>query len=237
MIDILAIGAHPDDIELTSSGTLLVQKELGKSIALVDLTRGELGTRGTAEIRDEEARNAAKILGIEHRINLELKDGFFEEDEASLKKLVAAIRYFRPKIVLGNAIVDRHPDHARGASFISRACFLSGLIKIETMHGNVVQEAHRPDAVYHFIQDRFIKPDFVVDITPHFNKKMEAIMAFKSQFYNEENTEPQTAISSLDFIKYLEGRAREMGRLIGVTFGEGFTTERPLGITDLGSFF
>jgi N-acetylglucosamine malate deacetylase 1 len=237
MIDILAIGAHPDDVELAAGGTLLVQSSLGKTTAIVDLTRGELGTRGNAELREAEAKVSAGILNLKERINLDLADGFFEADEFSLLKLVVAIRYFKPNIVLANAIEDRHPDHSRAADFISRACFLSGLRKIETRRGDEVQESFRPKAVYHFIQDRFIQPDFVVDITEHFSKKMEAVKAFKSQFYNADNTEPTTPISSLDFLNYLESRAREMGRLIGCTFGEGFTAERPIGLKDLNTIF
>jgi len=234
MIDILAIGAHPDDVELGAAGTLLRQMHRGNSIAICDLTAGELGTRGDKHSRAIEAANSSKILGIEHRINLELKDGFFGTDEASLLKLVAVIRHFKPRIVLANAIYDRHPDHGEGSKFASKASFLSGLRKIETKFNDVIQEEHRPSAVYHYVQDRFITPDFVVDITPYFDKKMEAIFAFSSQFYNPNSAEPETPISSKNYIQFLEGRAREMGRMIGVTYGEGFKIERPLGIKDLG---
>ena len=230
MIDILAIGAHPDDVELACSGTLLHHAALGHSFAIVDLTAGELGTRGTAETRAVEAAEAAQILGAKERINLGLKDGFFLPDEASLRKLIEAIRYFKPRIVLANAIEDRHPDHGKGADFISRACFLSGLPKIETAFQGKPQEAHRPAAVYHFIQDRFIKPDLVVDITPYYDTKMKAIMAFKSQFYNPNSPEPQTPISSSEFMAAHIGRARDMGRIISAEFGEGFTVERAPGV-------
>jgi bacillithiol biosynthesis deacetylase BshB1 len=230
MIDILAIGAHPDDVELACSGTLLHHAALGHTFAIVDLTAGELGTRGSAETRAVEAADAAQILGAKKRINLGLKDGFFLPDEANLRKLIEAIRYFKPRIVLANAIDDRHPDHGKGADFISRACFLSGLPKIETAFQGQPQEAHRPAAVYHFIQDRFIKPDLVVDITPYYDTKMKAIMAFKSQFYNPNSAEPQTPISSNEFMAAHMGRARDIGRIISAEFGEGFTVERAPGI-------
>lgn len=230
MIDILAIGAHPDDVELACSGTLLHHAAQGLSFAIVDLTAGELGTRGTAETRAVEAAEAAQILGAKERLNLGLKDGFFLPDEESLRKLIEAIRYFKPRIVLANAIEDRHPDHGKGADFISRACFLSGLPKIETTFRGQKQEAYRPSAVYHFIQDRFIKPDLVVDITPYYDTKMKAIMAFKSQFYNPNSPEPQTPISSSEFMAAHIGRARDLGRIISAEFGEGFTVERAPGV-------
>lgn len=233
MTDILAIGAHPDDIELGAAGTILLHRALGHSVVLVDLTKGELGTRGTPQQRAEEAAAAAGILGVEHRVNLELKDGFFGNDEESLLKLVAVIRQFQPRIVLSNAIGDRHPDHGSGASFASKACFLAGLRKIETWHEGQPQEAFRPGAVYHYIQDRFIKPDLVVDITDYFHAKMDAVKAFASQFFKPGSGEPETPISSENYLKFLEGRAREMGRIIGATYGEGFTCERAPGIKDL----
>jgi len=233
MADILAIAAHPDDAELAASGTLLAHKALGYSIAIVDLTRGELGTRGSADLRDLEALKSAQILGLTERMNLALQDGFFESDQASLLKLIAAIRYLKPTIVLANAVHDRHPDHGRSGSFISRACFLAGLPKVETEYLGQIQVAHRPKSVFHYIQDRYITPDFVVDITPHFETKMAAIQAFGSQFYNPENTEPMTPISSAEFLQFLDGRARDMGRLIGVTYGEGFTVERPPGVSNM----
>lgn len=234
MIDILAIGAHPDDVELGAGGTLLLHKSLGYNIGICDLTAGELGTRGDANTRAMEAASSSKILGVEHRINLGLKDGFFGNDESSLLKLVAVIRHLKPKIILANASSDRHPDHGEGAKFASKASFLAGLRKIETTYLGDAQAAHRPQSVYHYIQDRFNSPDFVVDITPFFDKKMESIFAFSSQFYNPNSAEPETPISGKNYISFLEGRAREMGRIIGATFGEGFTHERPIGIKDLG---
>jgi bacillithiol biosynthesis deacetylase BshB1 len=235
MVDILAIGAHPDDIELSAGGTLLLHKAMGKSIAIVDLTLGELGTRGTAETRIDESKKSAQILGIKERLNLKLKDGFFIADENSLLKLIVAIRYFQPKIVLANAIEDRHPDHARAAEFAKQACFLSGLKKIVTDYKGKTQLPYRPAAVYHYIQEKYIKPDFVVDIGPWFTKKMEAIKAFETQFYDPNNATENTPISGEDYLKFLEGRAREMGRMIGVEFAEGFTSSKVPGISDLFS--
>jgi bacillithiol biosynthesis deacetylase BshB1 len=233
MIDILAFGAHPDDVELAAGGTLCRHTAAGNKVVIADLTRGELGTRGDASRRETEANKAAQILGVQQRVNLGLADGFFEADENSLKRLVEVIREFRPRVVLGNAVYDRHPDHGRAAGLISRACFLAGLRKIKTHANGTEQEAWRPASVYHFIQDRFIKPDLVVDISETFTQKMQSIMAFQSQFYNPESQEPETPISSKEFLQYIESRAREMGRLIGVEFGEGFTTERPVGVGNL----
>jgi bacillithiol biosynthesis deacetylase BshB1 len=233
MIDILAVGAHPDDVELGAGGTLLQQRSIGHSIAIADLTAGELGTRGSAELRAEEASKSASILGIAQRVNLGLKDGFLGNDEAALLKMVAVIRQFQPQLVLANAVKDRHPDHGSGASFVSKACFLAGLRKIETSFEGKTQKVWRPKAVYHYIQDRFINPDIIVDISPWFEKKMEAIMAYSSQFYSPDSSEPETPISSENYLKFLEARAREMGRVIGATYGEGFTAERPLGTKNL----
>lgn len=230
---ILAIGVHPDDVELGAGGTLALHKSVGYEITIADLTKGELGTRGDAETRAMEAAAAAEILGAEERVNLGLSDGFIAEDENSLMKLIQVIRKFKPDIVLCNAIRDRHPDHGRGASFAARACFLSGLRRIETEMGGMQQAAWRPASVYHYIQDRFIHPDVVVDITAFFEKKMDSVKAFKSQFHNPDSNEPETPISSADYLHFLESRAREMGRLGGVKFGEGFTRETPVTVTDL----
>lgn len=233
-VDILAVGAHPDDVELTCAGTLLHHKNLGYSIGIVDLTAGELGTRGNAQTRAEEARISAEILGLKHRINLALPDGFFSEDEHSLRKLIGAIRTLKPKVVLANAVADRHPDHGRGGSFISRACFLAGLLKIETTDTDgKLQLPHRPQAVYHYIQDRYLIPDLVVDITPWFDTKMASVKAYGTQFFSGDNHGPETPISSPDFLYFIESRARDFGRLIGVRYGEGFTVERAVGINDL----
>lgn len=234
-VDILAFAAHPDDIELASSGTVLKHIEMGYTVGIVDLTQGELGSRGSAEIRSQESSESAKILGISFRKNLKLKDGFFEINEQSLSLVIQEIRSAEPKIVLANSLSDRHPDHGRASQLISRACFLSGLPKIITHQNNVPQNPHRPKSVFHYIQDYNIGPDFIVDITNQYDRKMKSILAFKSQFYNpnESQNEPITPISSKEFMDFLEGRALEFGRLIGTKYGEGFKVDRPIGIDDL----
>lgn len=232
-LDLLVFAAHPDDAELSCSGTILKHMELGYKVGIVDLTRGELGTRGTPELRDQEAAKASAILGIQVRHNLKLQDGFFRKDKESLLKLIEMIRLYKPEIVLCNAEDDRHVDHGRGGDLAEEACFLSGLRKIQSFWNGEEQEAWRPKAVYHYIQDRMMKPDLVVDITPYFDKKLESIMAFSSQFYNPESNEPETPISGQDFIDFVKGRAGQFGRLIQVKYGEGFTVKRPPGIEDL----
>lgn len=229
-VDILAVGAHPDDVELSVGGTLAKHVHFGKKVAIVDLTQGELGSRGTKETRYEEAAAASKILGISHRFNLQLEDGFFNDDKESLLKLIVQIRRFQPKIVLANAVTDRHPDHGKGADFIRKACFLAGLIKIETIWQGEKQEKWRPQSVYHYIQDRHIKPDFVVDVTGFEAKKMEAIRAYKTQFFDPQSKEVETPISGADFFELLTGKMRLLGREIGVEFAEGFTCERTPGV-------
>ncbi|WP_221391352.1 bacillithiol biosynthesis deacetylase BshB1 [Dyadobacter sp. NIV53] len=240
-LDILAITAHPDDVELCCSGTLLAQMALGKKVGIVDLTRGELGTRGTPEGRILEGLEAARIQNIAIRENVGLKDGFFKNDEESQKAIIHYIRKYQPDIVITNSIDDRHPDHGRGAQLVSDSCFYSGLRMVETLDENgQPQEAWRPKNVFHSVQDRYIKPDFVVDITPFHDQKLQAIRAFKSQFhipeYDATSNEPQSYISSPDFLEFTIARAREMGHSIGVTFGEGFTTCRKLGVKDLSVF-
>ncbi len=232
-IDLLAFAAHPDDVELTASGTLLRHKSLGYRIGIVDLTRGQLGTRGTAEDRDRESADAARIMDLDVRENLGMDDGFFRNDPAHQLRVIEAIRAYQPEIVICNAVSDRHIDHGRASTLVSESCFLSGLRKIETVRNGKSQEAWRPKAVYHSIQDRYIHPDLIVDITPFIEKKREAILAYKTQFYNPDSSEPQTPISSSDFLDFLDARAREFGRTIGVTYGEGFTVERTPGIDDL----
>ncbi len=234
-VDILAFAAHPDDVELASSGTVLKHIEMGYTVGIVDLTQGELGSRGSAEIRSLESAESAKILGIAFRKNLKLADGFFEINDHSLSLIIQEIRAAQPKIVLANSLSDRHPDHGRASQLVSRACFLSGLPKIVTLLNNVPQNPHRPKSVYHYIQDYNIGPDFIVDITKQYEKKMQSILAFKSQFYNpnELQNEPSTPISSKEFMDFLEGRALEFGRLIGTKYGEGFKIDRPIGIEDL----
>ena len=232
-LNILAFGAHPDDVELGCGGTLLKHIDSGDTVGIIDLTRGELGTRGTAEMRDSEASESSKVLGIAFRDNMGFRDGFFCNDEIHQLEIIKRIRYHQPDIVICNAVTDRHTDHRMGAELISKACFLSGLRKIETQYLNKVQLAWRPAAVYHYIQDRYLKPDVIVDITPFIEKKLDAIRCFKSQFYDPTSNEPVTAISTKEFIDFLNGRAMEMGRLIGVTYGEGFTTERSIGVKKL----
>ena len=234
-LDLLVLAAHPDDAELGAGGTIVKYGNEGKKVGIVDFTRGELGTRGTEKTRSEEASAAAKILKLTARENLGLADGFFEHSKENLLSVIYAIRKYRPEVVLINAPTDRHPDHGKGAKLALDACFLSGLRKIETEDNGVSQDHWRPNTVYHYIQDRFIKPDFVVDISSTFDKKMEAILAFKTQFYNPEINEPQSPISGEDFIKYLEGRAREMGRIGGVDLGEGFILTRPALVNDIFS--
>ncbi|MEO8147611.1 MAG: bacillithiol biosynthesis deacetylase BshB1 [Bacteroidia bacterium] len=234
--DILAIGAHPDDVEISAAGTLLVHLALGKTVGIMDLTQGELGTRGTAETRDEEATNAAKILGVHFRENLKMKDGFFQNDSEHQLEIVKRIRKYQPEIVLCNAIEDRHPDHGRSSKLVSDACFLAGLSKIETEYEGIKQNAWRPKAVYHYTQDRHIKPDFVVDISNYILKKEEALRAYKTQFHDPQSDEPQTYISSPEFFQSIRNRNSEFGRQIGVSFAEPFTVERFVGVKNLFDF-
>jgi N-acetylglucosamine malate deacetylase 1 len=232
-LDILAIGVHPDDVELSCAGTLLRHIAAGYKAGILDLTPGELGTRGTPEIRREEATKAAKILGVATREIMNLKDGFFTGGNEEMLEVVKRIRKYRPEIVLCNAVSDRHPDHGRAAKLVSEACFYSGLRKIETEHEGVAQEAWRPKAVYHYIQDRHIVPDLVIDVTPYINKKLEAIQAFSSQFFDPKSKEPVTPISTPDFLEQVKGKMRVVGRDIHVEFAEGFTVERAVGVEDL----
>ena len=232
-LDILAFAAHPDDIELACSGTLMKHIQQGKKVGIIDLTQGELGSRGSAELRHEEAQNASAIMGVSVRENLKMEDGFFQHSKENLLKVIEQIRRFKPEIVLANAIEDRHPDHSRAAKLVSEACFLAGLRKVETEFNGIKQEAFRPRTVYHYIQDRYIKPDFVIDITEFYDRKMEAIMAFKSQFYDPNSNEPKTPISGKDFLESLHGRMSEYGRSIGTLYAEGFTSERSVGVHSL----
>lgn len=232
-LDILAFGAHPDDVELGCGGTIAKEVALGKKVGIVDLTRGELGTRGSVEIRNQESANASKILGISVRENLDMKDCFFVNDEAHQLEIVKMIRKYKPEIVLCNAIEDRHIDHGKGGSLVSDACFLSGLRKIETEVNGEKQEAWRPKLVYHYIQWINIKPDFVVDITEYNDVRIEAILAYSSQFYNSESDEPITVIATKNFKESLNYRAQDLGRLIGTDYAEGFTVERYLAVNSL----
>jgi bacillithiol biosynthesis deacetylase BshB1 len=233
-LDILVLAAHPDDAELGCGGTIAKHIAAGKKVGVVDLTRGELGTRGTPQSRHEEATASSKILGLSARENLELKDGYFQNDTESQLKVIRAIRKFRPDIVLANAIYDRHIDHGKGATLAHDASFLSGLAKIETVGDDgKKQEAWRPSVVYHYIQSLFLEPDFVVDITGYWDIKMEAIRAFKTQFFDPQSNEPETYISKPGFLKMLEARAIEYGHAIGTTHGEGFTVRRYVGVKNL----
>lgn len=233
-VDLLCITAHPDDVEISMSGTVLKHIALGYTAGLVELTAGELGTRGSAELRLEEAEAARKVLGVAFRYQLGLADGFFRADGPSLLKVVAAIRRHQPRVVLTNAIQDRHPDHGRSAALVAEACFLSGLRRIETSETDgTAQEAWRPTTVLHAIQDHWIQPDLIVDITAHWSKKQEALACFGSQFYDPASDEPQSPIANPDFMPFLEGRHRQLGRLIGTTYAEGFTAMRPPGVEDV----
>lgn len=236
-LDILVFGAHPDDAELGAGATIAKEVASGKKVGIIDLTRGELGTRGTAEIRDKEAAAAAKILGISFRENLEFADGFFINDKEHQMAVIRCVRKYRPDIVLCNAINDRHIDHAKGSKLISDACFLSGLVKIDTKFegDDQWQDAWRPKQVYHYIQWKNLKPDFVVDVSGYIAKKIEAIQAYSSQFYDPSSEEPKTPISSKNFTDSVDYRARDLGRLIGVDHAEGFTAERYIGVNDLSA--
>lgn len=232
-LDILAIAAHPDDVELCSSGTLIKHVQLGYKVGIVDLTQGELGTRGNAQLRLKEAEAAGVKMGVAVRKNLGLPDGFFDLGLENKRRIVECIRKYQPRIVLTNAMTDRHPDHGRASQLVSESCFLSGLVKFQTVSDGKTQDRWRPEVVYHFIQDRYIKPDFCVDITPFVEQKREAIMCFKSQFYNPGSDEPDSPISGKDFLDFVFARSRDFGRTIGVDYAEGFNVERPVGARDL----
>lgn len=232
-VDILAIAAHPDDIEISASGTLMKHIALGKKVAIVELTEGELGSRGTFETRREEAAASTKIIGVHHRVNLQMADGFFELSKENKLKLITQIRRFQPQVVLANALSDRHPDHGRAAQLVNEACFLSGLVKIETEFEGKKQEHWRPRSLFHYIQDVYHKPDFVVDITPFVDKKIEALQAFKTQFFDPNSSEPKTPISGKEYFDFLKGRWMDFGRSIGVQYAEGFNVSRPVGVEDV----
>jgi bacillithiol biosynthesis deacetylase BshB1 len=232
-LDILAFGAHPDDVELGCAGTLAKEIRGGKKIGIVDLTRGELGTRGSAEIRDKEAAEAAKILGVSVRENLGMRDGFFINDEPHQLRIIEMLRKYRPEIVICNAVEDRHIDHGKGSALVSDACFLSGLRKIETKCDGEIQQAWRPKAVYHYIQWKNLAPDVVVDISDFIDVKQRAILAYGSQFYDPGSKEPVTPIATKNFLQSLHYRAQDLGRLIGTEYAEGFTVERLLAVNRL----
>lgn len=234
-LDILAFGVHPDDVELSCTGTLLVEKKNGKKTGIIDLTAGELGTRGTAETRRKESAEAAKILGVEIRENLGMADGFFQNDEAHQRKVISAIRTYQPEIIFCNAPEDRHPDHGRSSKLVADAAFLSGLMKIQTAFNGSAQQAWRPKYVFRYIQDRMLQPDFVIDITDVFEQKIEAIKAYKTQFTGSDTDEPQTYISTPDFLDSVIYRHKWFGKMIGVKYAEGFISEKIIGLKNFDS--
>ncbi len=232
-LDILAFGAHPDDIELSCAGLLMKEHSLGKNVGIIDLTEGELGTRGSVITRYEESKKATEILGLNIRENLNLGDGRLENTWHNQLKVIEIIRKYKPEIVISNAIKDRHPDHGKGADLLRDALFYSGLAKIETYHNEIKQNPWRPKAHYHYIQDQYIEPDFVVDVTEFWDKKIDSIKAYKTQFFDPNSQEPKTYISNPEFLEFLVGRALEMGHKIGVKYGEGFTTEKKIGVNSI----
>lgn len=236
-IDLLAFGVHPDDIELSCAGTLLVEKKNGKKTGIIDLTRGELGTRGTAQTREEEAANSAKILGVDARENLDMADGFFKNDEENQRKIIRVLRKYKPEIVLCNAIDDRHPDHGRAAKLVSDACFLSGLRKIETNDDGEKQHIWKPKYIFNYIQDQYFSPSFVIDISDVIEKKIEAIKAFKTQFFTgiENDNEPETYISTPEFLESIINRSKMFGKMIGVKHAEGFVSKKMIGISTINA--
>ncbi|HYV95181.1 MAG TPA: bacillithiol biosynthesis deacetylase BshB1 [Chitinophagales bacterium] len=229
-LDLLAFSAHPDDVELSCAGTIIKHVTLGKKAGIIDLTHGELGTRGTPEIRDAEAAAATKVMGVHVRENLNMRDGFFQNDEEHQLKVITMLRKYQPEIVVANAVVDRHPDHGRAAELVREACFLSGLKKIETKIDDQSQEPWRPRALYHYLQDMWLEPDVLIDISGYWEKRMEAVMCFRSQFYNPNSKEPVTYISTPEFLESLKYRAQTLGRMIGVDYAENFTTTRKTGV-------
>jgi bacillithiol biosynthesis deacetylase BshB1 len=235
-VDILAFGVHPDDVELGCSGTVIASVMAGKKVAVIDLTRGELGTRGTMETRKTEAANAARVMGACARENLEMADGFFQNDEAHVKKVITAIRKYQPEIILCNAPEDRHPDHGRSSKLVADAAFLSGLRKIESTLDGELQEAWRPSYVFHYIQDRYLKPDFVFDISNQHDQKIQAILCYTTQFNTTDQSEPQTYISTPDFLDTVTGRAQLLGKRIGVKYAEGYITHKMIGINNFDAF-
>ena len=232
-LDTLVIVAHPDDAELACAGTIIQQIKNGRKVGIVDLTRGEMGTRGTPEIRLQEASDAAKIMGLSVRENLELADVYFQNDRPHQMKVIQKIRKYRPEMVLTNALTDRHPDHGKGADLVKTASFMAGLKMIETFDGDQTQEAWRPKVVYFSIQSQSLQPDLIVDVSDSWTTKMQAIRAFKSQFHNPDSTEPETYISNPEFLKMIESRGKEFGHSIQVQYGEGFNVERVIGVNDL----
>jgi bacillithiol biosynthesis deacetylase BshB1 len=234
-LDILAFGAHPDDVEISSGATLLKYAKEGKSIGIIDLTEGELGTRGSTEKRYEEAKKASDFLGLKIRENLNMGDGFIAHSEENKLKIIECIRKYQPELILANSVHDRHPDHAKGAKIVAEASYLSGLRKIETEVDGIPQEAHRPRMLLHYVQDYYLTPDIILDVSDTGKEKLELVKCFGSQFYNPNSEEPKTPISGEGFFDYLEGRMLNLGRELGVRYGEAYTIDRTLGVKDLFS--
>ncbi len=234
-LDILAFGAHPDDVEISCGATLLKYAKEGKSIGIIDLTEGELGTRGSSEKRYEEANKAAEILGLKIRQNLNMGDGVIAQSEENKLKIIECIRKYQPELILANSVHDRHPDHAKGAKLVAEASFLSGLRKIETKSDGLPQQAYRPKMLLHYVQDYYLTPDVILDVSETGKEKIELIKCYDSQFYNPSSKEPKTPISGEEFFDYLEGRMLSLGRELGVKYGEAYTIHRTLGVKDLFS--
>jgi len=233
-LDILAIGSHPDDVELGCSGTLINEVKRGKKVGIIDLTQGELGTRGSIQTRYQEAVDAAKIMGITARENLKMRDGFFKNDEEHQMQLIKVLRKYQPEIVIGNILEDRHPDHGRGGWLLYDACFFSGLRQVKTKDENgKQQDKWRPKMLLHYIQDRFYEPDIIIDVTEVWEQRMQAIQAYKTQFYDPNSSEPQSYLSNPDFLEAIISRARLLGKRIGVKYGEGFVSKKNIGLTSL----
>lgn len=232
-LDVLAFGAHPDDVEISAGGTVAQLVDSGKKVGIIDLTRGELGSRGSAELRDQEAQAASDILRLSLRRNLALRDGFFEHNEAAVMAIINCMRLYQPEFILANSIRDRHPDHGKGGKLVAEAAFLSGLRKIETKHQGQLLDPWRPKAVYHYIQDYYLEPDVVTDVSDYFEQKMKAIKAYRSQFHIPGSNEPETPISGREFFDFLKARALQFGRPIGALYGEGFNVTRYLGVRSL----
>jgi N-acetylglucosamine malate deacetylase 1 len=232
-LDILVFAAHPDDAELSAAGTIIKHVRMGYKVGVVNLTRGELGTRGTATLRDQEAANSAKIMGLTVLDNLEFRDGYFVNDEEHRLRVIEKLRKYTPNIVLCNALHDRHPDHGRGSTLVSEACFYSGLRQIKSFYNGMPQDAFRPRAVYHYVQFHSLKPDFVVDISDVIDQKMDAIKCYNSQFFNPNSNEPETVIAGKEYLNAVKARDMDNGRLIGTLYAEGFNKERELGVNDI----
>ncbi len=233
MLKILAIAAHPDDVELSCAGTIIKHTRMGDAVGILDLTEGELGTRGSVELRYKESAASAELMGVKVRVNAKMPDGFFQNDEPNQRKIITYLRQFRPEIVIAGALEDRHPDHRKAGRLIADACFLAGLRKVETTWEGVPQEPWRPKRIYHMIQDRHYEPDFIVDISETFEEKIKAVHCFGSQFYSPGSEEPLTYIASEGFLDTIIARDVVMGKRIGVRYGEGYTSENIPGVSSL----